>query len=84
MEPYVREDHEIFRVQFRRFCEREIVPLVEEAERKQEFPRHLFRLMGELGYLCIRYPENVGGIGADKVTDVILREELSRVCQGIA
>jgi alkylation response protein AidB-like acyl-CoA dehydrogenase len=40
--------------------------------------------MGELGYLCIRYPEAYGGAGADKITECILREEISRVCQGIA
>jgi len=40
--------------------------------------------MGEMGYLCVRCPEEYGGAGADKITDVILREELSRICQGIA
>ncbi|MEW5912390.1 MAG: acyl-CoA dehydrogenase family protein [Thermodesulfobacteriota bacterium] len=84
MEPYTSQDHEIFREQFKRFCSKEIAPLVEEAERTQTFPRHLFPLMGKMGYLCVRYPEEYGGAGADKVTEVILREELSRVCQGIA
>ena len=84
MEPYTSQEHEIFREQFRRFCGKEIAPLVEEAERTQTFPRHLFPLMGQMGYLCVRYPEEYGGAEADKVTEVILREELSRVCQGIA
>ena len=84
MEPYTSQEHEIFREQFRRFCGKEIAPLVEEAERTQTFPRHLFPLMGKMGYLCVRYPEEYGGAEADKVTEVILREELSRVCQGIA
>ncbi|MBU1277050.1 MAG: acyl-CoA dehydrogenase family protein [Proteobacteria bacterium] len=84
MEPYTDEMHEIFREQFRRFCIKEIAPLVDEAERTQTFPRHLFPLMGRMGYLCVRYPEELGGAGVDKITEVILREELSRVCQGIA
>jgi len=84
MEPFFREEHHIFKDQIRRFCEAEIAPLVEEAERTQTFPKHLFRRMGELGYLCIRYPEKYGGSDADKITEVILREEISRVCQGIA
>jgi alkylation response protein AidB-like acyl-CoA dehydrogenase len=84
MDPYFKEDHYIFKDQFRRFCEAEVAPLVEEAERTQTFPRFLFPRMGELGYLGIRYPETYGGAEADKITDVILREELSRVCQGIA
>jgi len=84
VEPYFKEEHYIFRDQIRRFCEMEIAPLVEEAERTQTFPKQLFRRMGELGYLCIRYPEKYGGAGADKITDVIMREEMSRVCQGIS
>jgi alkylation response protein AidB-like acyl-CoA dehydrogenase len=81
---YLSEEHRIFQQQFRRFCEKEIAPLVDEAERTQTFPRHLFPLMGGLGYLCVRYPEEYGGAGMDKVGEVVLREELSRVCQGIA
>ncbi|MBU2550760.1 MAG: acyl-CoA dehydrogenase family protein [Proteobacteria bacterium] len=84
MEPYFNEDHYIFQEQFRRFCRTEIAPLVDEAERTQTFPRRLFPLMGRLGYLCIRCSPEFGAAGADKITDVILREELSRVCQGIA
>lgn len=78
------EHHRIFRETFRRFCEREIAPLVEEAEENETFPLHLFPRMGELGYLCPRYPEKYGGAGIDKISEVIMREELSRVSQGIA
>jgi len=78
------EDHRIFRESFRRFCEKEIVPLVVEAEETETFPLQLFPEMGRLGYLCPRYPEPYGGSGIDKLSEVILREELSRTCQGIA
>ncbi|MBW1681867.1 MAG: acyl-CoA dehydrogenase family protein, partial [Deltaproteobacteria bacterium] len=84
MDTYFKEEHLIFQEQIRRFCETEMAPLVDEAERTQTFPRHLFRRMGELGYLCIRYPEKYGGAGADKITECVLREEISRVCQGFA
>jgi alkylation response protein AidB-like acyl-CoA dehydrogenase len=40
--------------------------------------------MGELGLLCIRYPLELGGGGADKVAECILAEELNRICAGIA
>lgn len=46
VEPYFKEEHRIFREQVRRFCLKEVAPLVEEAERRQSFPRHLFRWMG--------------------------------------
>ena len=34
--------------------------------------------------MCVRYPEEYGGAGVDKITEVVLREEMSRICQGIA
>jgi alkylation response protein AidB-like acyl-CoA dehydrogenase len=40
--------------------------------------------MGELGYLCVRYPLEIGGGGSDKITECILAEELNRICAGIA
>ncbi len=78
------EEHRIFRETFRRFCEQEIAPLVEEAEETETFPLELFPKMARLGYLCPRYPAEYGGAGIDKLSEVIMREELSRVCQGIA
>jgi len=84
MDLFLTEEHQIFRDQIRRFCEAEIAPLVEEAEETETFPKSLFPMMVKLGYLAVRYPEEYGGAGVDKLTDVILREEMSRVCQGIA
>ena len=78
------DEQRMFKEAIRRFCEKEVAPLVEEAEATGNFPIPLFLKMGELGYLCIRYPLEMGGGGADKVTECILSEELNRVCAGIA
>jgi alkylation response protein AidB-like acyl-CoA dehydrogenase len=78
------EEHRIFRDAIRSFAEKEIVPLVEEAEENETFPKHLFKLMADYGFLCPRYPEELGGGGADKIAECILVEELTRVCSGIA
>jgi acyl-CoA dehydrogenase len=40
--------------------------------------------MGALGFLCPRYPIELGGGGGDKIMDIILAEELNRVNAGIA
>jgi alkylation response protein AidB-like acyl-CoA dehydrogenase len=84
MESELTEEQRIFRDAIRNFADREVAPLVEEAEREERFPLQLFRKMGELGFLCVRYPPELGGGGADKVTECILVEELCRVCAGIA
>ena len=68
----------------RRFSEREIAPLARQADDDETFPRAMFKQWGELGLLGVRYPESDGGAGFDKVSDCIVREELSRVSQGFA
>jgi butyryl-CoA dehydrogenase len=78
------EENRIFRDAIRDFAQKEIAPLVDEAEETQTFPRHLFKRMGEKGFLCPRYPVDMGGGGGDKITECIMVEELNRVCPGIA
>ncbi len=84
MEFFLSETQRILKETFRKFAESEISPLVEEAEETETFPLQLFPQMGKLGYLCPRYSEKYGGAGIDKVSEVLIREEISRVSQGIA
>ncbi|MBI5321978.1 MAG: acyl-CoA dehydrogenase family protein [Bradyrhizobium sp.] len=67
-----------------RFAAEEMAPLVAEAEENEVFPRQLFRRWAELGLLGVRYPEADGGSGFDKISDCIVREEMSRVCQSFS
>jgi len=78
------EEDRLFRSAIRDFGQKEIAPLVEEAEEHEKFPQHLFPLAGDLGYLCIRYPEEYGGAGVGKVTECVYVEELHKICVGIA
>jgi alkylation response protein AidB-like acyl-CoA dehydrogenase len=78
------EEQKMFQQAIREFSEREIAPLVEEAEEKERFPKELFPRMGKLGYLCVRYPARYGGAEMGKLTECILVEEVARICSGIA
>ena len=78
------EENRIFRSAIRDFAQKEIAPLVDKAEETETFPRQLFRKMGEQGFLCPRYPVELGGGGGDKITECIMVEELNRVNAGIA
>lgn len=80
MDCELTEEQQMIKETARRFAEKEVAPLVEEAEASGTFPVQLFRKMGELGLLCIRYPLELGGGGADKVAECILAEELNRIC----
>jgi len=55
------EEHEMLRGVIRDFAEKEIAPLVDEAEAKERFPKELFLKMGKQGYLCLSYPAKYGG-----------------------
>lgn len=77
------EEHKLFRESVRAFAKREMEPLVEEAERKQEFPKHLIQKAREAGFLGVGFPEEYGGHGGDLLMAVIMAEELARVCSGM-
>lgn len=56
----------------------EIRPFAQEWEDAKEFPRSLFKRMGELGLLGLKFPARYGGQGGDSVADAVLVEELGR------
>ena len=68
----------------RRLCQSEHQKLVVAAEENETLPRDVFARWGELGLLGVRYPESDGGSGLDKISDCIVREELSYMSQGFA
>lgn len=78
------DEQNMFRDTIREFGQNEIDPLVEEYEKKEDFPKELFPKLGEMGFLGITFPEEYGGVGLDKVTDCIFAEEMGRICAGIA
>lgn len=77
-------EHESVRDTVRRHCRVELAPLVESAEENEKFPKHVFKRWGELGLFGVRYPEDDGGSGLDKISDCIVREELSYLSQAFA
>ncbi len=78
------DEHRQLREMVRRFFETEMAALVEVAEETETFPRELFKRWAELGLLGVRYPAADGGSGGDKISDCIIREEMSRVCQSFS
>ncbi len=75
---YFTPEHDIFRKSFRDFVLKELAPHVDEWEREEGFPRDVFKRMGDLGYLGVHYPEDVGGGGGDYWYTVALIEEMVR------
>lgn len=72
------EEHRIFRRAVRRFVEEELNPHVPEWEAAGIFPKEIYKRMGDLGFLGIRYPTEYGGANADIWSAVVFWEELGR------
>jgi len=63
----------------REFARREVDPIVEEIDESQKYPREVMAKAGELGFLGIIFPEEMGGAGLGYVEYVIVVTELSKV-----
>lgn len=79
---YSNEVLEALRDQVRRFVHEEVVPNGDAWEAAGKVPRQVFRKMGDLGFLGIRYPEAYGGSNLDAVATAMFAEELSRSTYG--
>jgi len=84
-EIYFTKDHDLVRKAVRDFVNREINPYVDEWEEKGIAPLHdLFKKMGDLGFLGIRYDEKYGGEGLDYWYETVVMEELAHIkCGGV-
>lgn len=76
--PYFTEEHEALRKVIRRFVEKEVAPHVEKWEEDGEFPIEIVKRMGDLGFLGLSYPEEIGGQGGDYFTGIIFAEEMAK------
>ncbi len=69
----------------KRFCEQEINPYVKEWEEAEIFPAHeVFKKMGNLGLLGVKYDTAYGGLGLDFSYSMVVAEELGAIpCGGV-
>lgn len=78
------EEHEFFKATVADTVDRLIMPQAERIDESDEFPMDLWREFTGLGYLGLRYPEELGGMAADTVTAMLFYEEISRASIGFA
>ena len=86
MNLYFDEDLEQFQHNLARWVDERLAPQAEALDQSKEFPRELFKELGELGYYGIMYPEQYGGLGLEKpyLYYTVLCEELARGSMGFA
>jgi citronellyl-CoA dehydrogenase len=75
---YGSPEHHAFRQAVRRFVETELRSRAREFDKQGRIDKALYKRMGELGMLGLRYDEKWGGAGLDWSYTAVLFEELAR------
>ncbi len=78
------EELRMFQEMVKKFVAKEIEPIAEEYDQKDEFPMHLWGRMADVGLLGLKFSEEYGGTPADNFHLVIVSEEVGRVSNGVA
>ncbi|MFI5365196.1 MAG: acyl-CoA dehydrogenase family protein [Candidatus Binatia bacterium] len=86
---YGSAEHQAFREMVRKFVQSELAPRARDFDKMGRIDKSLYRKMGELGLLGIRYDPQYGGQGLDYSYQAIFLEELTLcdnagVCMGIS
>jgi len=74
----ITEEQILIRDSVRAWVDKNVIPIIDEANQKHESPIHLIKQMGELGALGSFIPEKYGGSGFDQITYGLIMQELER------
>ncbi len=77
------DEHRHIQETIRDFGEREIKPHAAAWDRDERFPHETVRRLGELGFLGVALPEELGGGGADTVANLLVVEGVARYDAGL-
>ncbi len=78
MERYLSDEHVRLRQRVRRFAEEAIVPVARELDERAAFPWETVKIMGEMGLMGVSVPRELGGMGLDEMSYVVVVEELAK------
>jgi len=77
------DEHKIIRSSIRDYITRSVLPIIDEAAHKHEFPIKIVKELGELGVFGPFIPAEYGGAGLDHIAYGIIMTELERGDSGI-
>ena len=77
------EEIDAMQESLRLFCEKEISPLANEIDKKNDFPSHLWKKLGSMGLLGITVEEDYGGSGLGYLEHTIAMQEISRASASV-
>ncbi len=77
------EEQKMLRAMVRDFAEKELEPIAARIDEEACFPTEQVKQLLALGLAGVSFPEKYGGGGGGKMEEIIVDEELSRVCASI-
>jgi alkylation response protein AidB-like acyl-CoA dehydrogenase len=81
---YLSDEQRELQRSLRELVAKEIAPIAAQCDAEERFPLALFPKLGSLGYLGLRFPEELGGAGGSNLDYAVLCEELAYGSAGIA
>jgi butyryl-CoA dehydrogenase len=79
----ITEQQKMLRTMVRNFAEKELEPIAAEIDEAARFPAEQIAKMAELGLMGIAFPEKYSGGGGGKIEEIIIDEEISRICAAV-
>ena len=76
----ITESQQMLRTMVHDFADKELEPIAAQIDEESRFPAEQYTKMAQLGLTGIAFPEKYGGGGGGKIEEVIIDEEISRVC----
>ncbi len=77
------DDADMLRQSISRFAAGEIAPRAADIDRDNDFPKDLWRKMGDMGLLGITVHEDMGGAGMGYLEHCVAMEEISRASASV-
>ncbi len=82
--PEEEDAEKLLRETFAKFVDDELIPIAEDIDEKDEFPREIFKKLADMGVFGIRYPKKYGGSDGTTTMFCIMCEELARGSMSVA
>ncbi len=71
-------EHLLIRSSIKKWINKNVIPSIDKYAQNHEYPKHLFKEMGELGALGCFIPSKYGAAGLDQISYGLIMQELER------
>jgi len=78
MDRYLTSEHLALRARVNRFAREAIAPVARDLDESGEFPWENVKLMAEMGLFGVPVPRELGGMGLDYLSYIVVVEELAK------